>query len=113
MANVQKRDTELVISLAKKFNLSLTAYGQEIKTVKGPTYGSLELTDAWGTALEPAPVTPTDPDAEPYKLLSGTIIATYEASQSYKESNKSIIVAPGISTGQLWLHCVLLTVWEC
>jgi Gly-Xaa carboxypeptidase len=59
----------------------------------------LELTDAWGTALEPAPVTPTDPDAEPYKLLSGTIVATYEASSSFKENNKPIVVTPGISTG--------------
>lgn len=96
---VQKRDAELVSSLATLFNLSLSAFGEEIKTFDGPTYGSLVLTDAWGTALEPAPVSPIDASAEPYKLLSGTIIATYEASLEFKASKKSIAVAPGISTG--------------
>lgn len=95
---VQERDTKIVVELAKRFNLSLVAYGQEVKTVDGPAYGSLELTDAWGTALEPAPISPIDSAAEPYKLLSGTIIATYEASPSFK-ADKAAVVSPGISTG--------------
>lgn len=95
-----KRDTKLLVPLAKTFNLSFTAYGQKISTVDGPTHGSLELTDAWGTALEPAPVTPTDPDSEPYRLLSGTIIGTYEASSEYMTNKEAIIVAPGMSTGK-------------
>lgn len=98
-----KRDTDLVIELAKKFNLSLTAFGEKIHTVDGPSYGSLELTDAWNTALEPAPVTPIGLTNGPYKLFSGTIIATYKASPKFKAENKQILVAPaalGGNTGQ-------------
>jgi len=96
---VMQRDTSLLVPLAKQFNLSMTAYGRKINTVEGPAYGSIELNDAWGTALEPAPKTPIDPDAEPYKLLSGTIISTYEASPDFQTSGKTLVVSPGSSTG--------------
>jgi len=96
---VQKRDIELLEPLAKQFNLSFTAFGKDIQTVEGPTYGSLVLTDAWNSALEPAPVSPTDADAEPYKLISGTIIATHEGSPKFKKDNKTIVVVPGIMSG--------------
>jgi Gly-Xaa carboxypeptidase len=95
-----ERDTALLVPLAKHFNLSLSAFGQKIPTVDGPTYGAIELSDAFGTALEPAPQTPTGPESEPYKLLSGTIISTYQASPAFKESGKTLVVAPGISPGK-------------
>ncbi|KZS94463.1 carboxypeptidase S [Sistotremastrum niveocremeum HHB9708] len=99
VAAVQERDTYLVKSLASHYNLSLTAFGQDIIGSEGPYYGSITLSDAYGTAFEPAPVTPTDPEAQAYKLLSGTIISTYKASEEYSENHKPIYVAPGMSTG--------------
>lgn len=104
------------MSHAAKFNLSLTAFESHVHIPgidpSSPTYGSLILSDAWGTALEAAPVTPTDyssenSQAEPYKLLVGTIRSTYkrhrkqaEALDSKKGDDlKNIYVAPGYMSG--------------
>ena len=100
VAAVVERDTKLIIPLAKDFNMSLTSFGQKISTVAGPTSGSIELSDAWGTSLEPAPKTPVDEDAAPFKLLSGTIISTYQNSQNFQPSGKPIIVTPAMGTGK-------------
>ena len=55
---------------------------------------------SFGTALEPAPITPTDPDAVPYKILSGTIKSTYMTLRAdLTEEEKTIFVAPGIMSG--------------
>ncbi|TFK51753.1 carboxypeptidase S [Heliocybe sulcata] len=88
-------DTALLKELAAKFNLSYTAFGETLTSE--PAYGTLTLSDAWGAALEPAPISPTDADAAAYKILSGTIKATYNAHRSLKDDG--IVVAPGIMTG--------------
>jgi len=91
---VKKHDTALLKSLAKGFNLSVTAFGDDLSQ-GAPAYGTLTLSDAWGTALEPAPNTPTD--AAPYALLSGTIKAAYNSHRSLQGDN--IVVSPGIMSG--------------
>ena len=96
MGEVKKHDTALLAHLATKFNLSYTAFGEDVYTGSGAKYGSLEISDAWGTALEPAPITPMDGEA--YKLLSGTIKATFNAHRKFKNTEE-IQVAPGIMTG--------------
>ncbi|KAI0058987.1 carboxypeptidase S [Artomyces pyxidatus] len=95
LSAVQERDTELLKSLAHKFNLTYTAFGSSISTQEAPAYGTLTLADAWGAALEPAPITPTD--AVPYRILSGTIKATYNAQRGLEGDN--IIISPGIMSG--------------
>ncbi len=95
---VQQRDTDVLKDLAKEFNLSYTAFGSAISTKDGPTAGALTLTEAWGTALEPAPVTPTDEDSAPWRLLSGTIKATFNAHRGLDGEN-NIFVSPGIMSG--------------
>jgi Gly-Xaa carboxypeptidase len=94
---VKKSDTALLKSLAQQFNLSYTAFGEKLTSADAPSYGSLELADAWGTALEPAPVTPIDGAA--YKLLAGTIKATYDHHRADELHKQDIVVAPGIMTG--------------
>ena len=79
------------------FNLTYNAFGNLLHSGSG---GSLTLTDAWGTALEPAPVSPTD--AAPFKLLSGTIRASYDTRPGLKDG-KEIKIAPGIMTGNTGL----------
>jgi len=94
---VQERDTHILKHLAKEFNLTFTAFGTDISPDGDPTAGKLILTDAWGTGLEPAPVTPTD-DSAPWQLLSGTIKATYNAHRNL-EGVDNIVVSPGIMSG--------------
>ena len=61
-----------------------------------PAYGTLAISDAWGAALEPAPISPID--APEYALLSATIKATYNAHRSLA-GDDNIVVAPGIMSG--------------
>src|SRR5712691_9908852 len=67
VAAVKERDASLLKHLAKEFNLTYTAFGSAITEEDGPSAGALTLTDAWGTALEPAPITPTSEDSVPWQ----------------------------------------------
>ncbi|KAH9066871.1 hypothetical protein EDB87DRAFT_1721053 [Lactarius vividus] len=95
---VQQRDTNILKHLAKEFNLSFTAFGLDITPDGVPTAGKLTLTDAWESGLEPAPVTPTDEDSAPWRLLSGTIKATYNSHRGL-EGADNIFVSPGVMSG--------------
>ncbi|KAN0104011.1 hypothetical protein V8E52_011412 [Russula decolorans] len=54
---------DVLKQLAREFNITYTAFGSEISTEDGPTAGTLTLTEAWGTPLEPAPITPFGEDS--------------------------------------------------
>jgi hypothetical protein len=104
VAAVKQRDTDVLKDLAKEFNLTYTAFGSPISPEDEPTEGTLTLIDAWGTALEPAPVTPTDGDPV-WELFSGTIKAAYNAQRGLEGDN--IVVSPGILTGNTGRHAAL------
>ncbi|KAL0953577.1 hypothetical protein HGRIS_004793 [Hohenbuehelia grisea] len=94
----KEHDTKLLSSLAKKFNLTYHAFGERISEADAPSSGTLTLTDAWGTALRPAPITPTSgSEAAAFRLLSGTIKATFNSHRSLKGDN--IAISPGIMSG--------------
>ena len=57
----------------------------------------MRLSDAWVKGLEPAPISPID--AAPFKLLSGTILKTWETGNG-KGSKEKPIVAPGLMPGE-------------
>ncbi|EUC53662.1 gly-Xaa carboxypeptidase [Rhizoctonia solani AG-3 Rhs1AP] len=72
---VQGAITTKLLPLAKKYNLTLTAFSEVNVTTGGG--GAIVLSNAFGVALEPAPVSPTeDPAAAAYRLLSGVIRRT-------------------------------------
>lgn len=98
VAAVQKRDTDVPKHLAEEFNLTYTAFGSAISTQYGPAAGTLKLSEAWGTELEPAPVTPSDEGSAPWRLFSGTIKATFNAHRGLDGPN-NIFVSPGIMSG--------------
>ncbi|KIY67415.1 carboxypeptidase S [Cylindrobasidium torrendii FP15055 ss-10] len=94
---VKARDTNVLKHLAQKFNLTYTAFDELIST--GAPEKTLVLSEAFGHSLEPAPLTPTSgAESAAYKLLSGTIKATYNAHHGVDGDN-SIAVAPGMMTG--------------
>jgi hypothetical protein len=95
---VQQRDTHVLKHLAEEFNLTYTAFGSAISTQDGPAAGTLILSEAWRTGLEPAPVTPSDEDSAPWRLFSGTIKATFNAHRDLDGPN-NIFVTPGIMSG--------------
>ncbi|KAG6866575.1 hypothetical protein C0991_002060 [Blastosporella zonata] len=98
VGEVQAHDTELLRGIAEKLNLTYSAFGKTLSEDGASSAGTLTLTDAYGTALEPAPVTPTSADAVPWNLLSGTIKATYNSHRSLTGTDE-IIVSPGMPSG--------------
>jgi len=98
VAAVQERDTSLLKDLAKEFNLTYITFNSTISTEDSASGGTLNLTDAWGTPLEPAPITPTGEDSTPWQLLSRTIKATYNAHRGLGGED-TMIVSPGVLTG--------------
>ncbi|KAJ7281792.1 hypothetical protein C8J57DRAFT_1298553 [Mycena rebaudengoi] len=99
VGETQAHDTALLKSLASKFNLTYKAFGATVSEEGAPAIGTLTLKDAWGTAFEPAPVSPISGDGSAaYKVLSGTIKAAYNAHRSLSGSD-TIVIAPGMSTG--------------
>ncbi|KAJ7056190.1 hypothetical protein C8F01DRAFT_377331 [Mycena amicta] len=94
------RDAKLVQEVAARFNLSVSAYGEQLTSVGVLASGSVELSTS--QTLEPAPITPSD--AAPFKALSGTIRATYKAARtragaSSSEKDQEIYVIPGLLVG--------------
>ncbi|CAE6463393.1 unnamed protein product, partial [Rhizoctonia solani] len=64
-----------LLPLVKKYNLTLTSFSQANMTTGGG--GTIVLSDAFSTALEPAPINPTEGSkAAAYRLLSGVIRKT-------------------------------------
>ncbi|KAF9010305.1 carboxypeptidase S [Hymenopellis radicata] len=92
----KEHDTNLLISLAARFNLSYTAFGESLTEPDVPKKGSLTLSAI--RTLDIAPVTPySGKGVTGYDVLSGTIKATYNAHRSLEGDN--IVVGPGMPSG--------------
>jgi len=99
---VQERFTTLIAPIAAEANLTLTAFGRKVldRTVEPwAAAGDVILSDAWGTALEPAPITATDEKAAPYRLLSGTILAVEKAPEQTGAETRKVFVTPSVMSG--------------
>lgn len=98
---LKTRIVEVLLPTVEKYNISLSAFGEDIDyDFRTTAYaGSLTLSDAFGTALEPAPITPTSQNPA-YQFLSGTIIAVEKTSARGQNSpSVPVVVAPGILIG--------------
>ncbi|KAI0704318.1 hypothetical protein BC835DRAFT_1262208 [Cytidiella melzeri] len=103
VSELMHRFTATVLPVAKRYNLTLTAFGS-VAYGGGAGKGEIVLSDAWGTALEPAPRTPTnaeeDGDARAYEVLMGTIKAALKTSPKYKD--RKVVVMPKLALGMLF-----------
>ncbi|KAI0718091.1 carboxypeptidase S [Cerioporus squamosus] len=100
IAALQARIASVVKPVVKQYGLELNAFGLYKETPDskdGEASGLLHITDAWGTALEPAPITPMG-ESGPFKLLSGTIVGVLGASNRTGYDRK-VVIAPSMSTG--------------
>lgn len=95
VSELQTHLTEVLLPIASTFDLTFNAFGTDVVAGSGKG-GHLALSDAWGTALEPAPTTPTGKSG-PYELLSGTIKAALARSPTYQ--NHTAIVMPSLALG--------------
>lgn len=95
VTETQTHDTALLKDLAAKFNLTYTAFGDNITEAGLPSKGSLTLSAP--RSLDPAPTTPTAADVAAYQLLSGTIKATFNAQRSLEGDH--VVISPGMMTG--------------
>ncbi|KAA1468962.1 carboxypeptidase S [Dentipellis sp. KUC8613] len=96
---LQARYVDVLSSMVAKYNLTLDAFGKTLDVADAA--GHVRLSDAYGTALNPAPVSPTG-ESGPWKLLSGTILSTLDSSLRTELKGKDAVVAPGISLGELF-----------
>lgn len=80
--------------------MSLNAFGKEIGLEASTTWGLVKVSDAFGSGLEPAPVTPTT-GSGPYELLSGTILSTLKTNLRTDDFPEFSVVSPGLSLGRL------------
>ena len=98
VAELQDRYRDVLGPVAAELNLSLDAFGSLLTSdAHEAPAGHIKLSDAYGTALDPAPVTPTFGSA-PWEILSGTIISSIQTS-GREEASKPIVVAPGLGIG--------------
>ncbi|ETW78965.1 Metallo peptidase M20 [Heterobasidion irregulare TC 32-1] len=91
---LQKHLTDLITPLAHSFNLSVRAFGSPPSLVAKHAVGEVVLSNAWGRALEPSPISPTG-ESGPWRLLSGTIKATAES----RVQGLGAAVIPNLATG--------------
>ncbi|KAF8141978.1 hypothetical protein EV363DRAFT_1425979 [Boletus edulis] len=96
-AELMDRLIDIILPVAAKHNMTLEAFGKTMG-LKGPSWGTIRLSDAYNTSLAPAPVTPTT-GSGPYELLSGTIRSTLETHLRKDSLPMTAIVSPGLLNG--------------
>ncbi|KAL5531499.1 hypothetical protein ACEPAG_4376 [Sanghuangporus baumii] len=97
VSELEARFASIVSPLAKKFNLSIDAFGDdELSDSSKNSFGQLVLSDAFESALNPAPVTPTFGNG-PWELLSGSILFTFATNQRSAKTDEKYFVAPGLA----------------
>ncbi|KAI6000975.1 hypothetical protein F5J12DRAFT_906522 [Pisolithus orientalis] len=87
VVELQQHLIDVLLPVAASHELTLRAFGRVIKTGDS---GEIAVSDTFGTALEPSPVTPMG--YGPYSILGGTVKATMATSQLYNDA--TVILGP-------------------
>ncbi|KAJ7650979.1 hypothetical protein FB45DRAFT_889258 [Roridomyces roridus] len=98
VAAVHAYDAALLQPLAERFNLTFKAFGSEMSEPLLSASGALTMEGLY--PLEPAPVSPTHgAEAEAFRLLSGSIRATFDSRRGAAAGGESVVVVPASGTG--------------
>ncbi|KAI0629263.1 carboxypeptidase S [Trametes polyzona] len=95
VSELKQQFADVVLPVASRYNLSVEAFGTNV-SAGVPSAGRIVLSDAFGTGLEPSPVTPQG-KGDSYQVLAGTIKSTLESSIGYAASG--VVVAPLLQLG--------------
>lgn len=93
----KSHNIRLMEGVAREFDLTLNPFDTSLLP-EAPSNRTLTLTAMGGAPMEPSPKTPIGQDSAPWKLLSGTIKATYNSHRNLSEAT-TIIVSPGVLAG--------------
>lgn len=98
---MEERFANITAPYAEAFNLTFDAFGTNrlFAESEAPSSGHLALSDAYKSALNPAPVTPTTGSGA-WELLSGSIIFEFQSNKRNQIKGKAVAVAPGLSLGK-------------
>ncbi|WRT68600.1 uncharacterized protein IL334_005578 [Kwoniella shivajii] len=101
IAELEKRIIDVISPTAIEFNLSLEAFGKDIKTAQGPKAGKVILSSLHG--IDPAPITPFTLEDPAWRVFSGTTKGVYatrpQAYLNEEEAKREIFTVPALSTG--------------
>ncbi|WWC71375.1 uncharacterized protein I206_105330 [Kwoniella pini CBS 10737] len=102
IAELKQQFTDAIAPTARRLNLSIEAFGEEVDTFAGPSAGKVILAGA-KIGLEPSPITPYTLEDPAWRIFSGTAKGVYatrpEAYLSEEEASKEIITVPAVGTG--------------
>lgn len=93
---VQSRMTHTLKPIAKDHNLNFEAFGKKVIDEKDSA-GTLVISTAWNSTLNPAPVSPFTIESPAWRVLSGTIRGVYASREG--AGKEEIYMAPLMSTG--------------
>ncbi|CAE6433271.1 unnamed protein product [Rhizoctonia solani] len=99
IADVQKHIATKLTGWGKTYNLSVEAFGNDVSEGKAPFYGTIVASTTSTTAIDVAPLSPTDSKAKPWNVLSSSIRGAYRDSKYPKVSEGDIIVSPALMSG--------------
>jgi Gly-Xaa carboxypeptidase len=101
VSQIQDRMTRTLAPIAKAHNLEFEAWGKKIHLDQTSSKaGKLILDVAWNATIETAPVSPFTTDSAAWRLLAGTIKATWATRPNSKGGKyDEIFMAPLMSTG--------------
>ena len=99
---LEARFTSIVAPIAEEYNLTVHAFGKSGRTFQNEArYGNLVLSDAYGSGLNPAPITPTT-GSKTWDFLSSVILYTFQTNQrtSQSQEENKYVVAPQLNLGR-------------
>jgi Gly-Xaa carboxypeptidase len=97
VAELQEQLISVITPLAKKLDLSFEAFNQSILSTDSHK-GLIRMSQAFDSALEPAPISPHDISSPAWNLLSGSVKATY-SSRKNPGDDTDIKMMPGLAIG--------------